>query len=90
MSTTKKINHVQGVVFDSDDPHLPVTDAILTDTRFVCDYRVDDDMIHIEADSSDGITFRGRWGWPRLHDGRNTIELTRFESKHNEIVLLGM
>jgi hypothetical protein len=84
------MNHVQGMEFHSEEPYRPVDDAILTDTRFVCDYREDDAMIHIEANSSDGITYRGRWGCPLLDDDRNTIEVTRFESKRNEIVLLGM
>ena len=82
---------MRGVVFDSEDPHRPVNDAILTDKRFVCDYREDKAvMIHIEANSSDGITYRGRWGWPLLNEDRNIVELTRFESKDMEIVMLGM
>jgi hypothetical protein len=93
MSATNKTNHVQGVIFDSSEPDTlrPVIDATLTNTRFVCDFREEDKDadIHIEADSSDGITYSGRWGWPLLDDDRNTTELTRFDSKHKEIVLLG-
>lgn len=81
----EKGDDVRGVVFDSDQPFTSLREAVLTKTKFSCSYP----DIHVEATSRDGIHYVGNWGDPVLDDAY-TVELTRFESKSKEVVLVGV
>jgi hypothetical protein len=83
-----KVEKMQGAVFDFDEPYCDVTEISLTKNRFYCKYLQGGYVYKIEVSSRDGITYRGNWGTPDLEDGF-IVELTRFESKSKEIVLLG-
>jgi len=81
---------MRGTVVDFDEPNCELTEATLTKNMFKCKYQQSGDVYRVEASSRDGITYKGNWGWPDDFRNGDTLELTRFESKNKEIVLLGM
>jgi hypothetical protein len=76
---------MQGVVFDSDEPFNDLSEIVLTKNKFSCRYL----DYHVEATSRDGVVYRGNWNHPDYDAADCPVELTRFESKTKEVVLLG-
>jgi hypothetical protein len=69
-------------------PVYQVTDAIFTGNRVSIDWDGDDKTNHLEADSTDGHTFRGHYGNNDLDDNRH-VEFTLFKSAAGELLFVG-
>jgi len=66
----------------------PVSDAIVTPTRVSIDWKDDDDLWHLEAQSVDnGTTYNGTFGSPRLLPS-NRVKIKRFVAADNSMLLL--
>ena len=75
---------LNGYGFDFQGFSFNVKDVRLTETRFVCEY----DDYHVDARSTDGVSYVGIWAEGRSSDGR-TVELKKFESMDKETILIG-
>ena len=69
-------------------PSYRVTDAVFTENRVSIDWDGDDITNHLEADSTDGHTFRGHYGNNGLDDFRH-VEFTLFTSANGELLFVG-
>ena len=75
--------------FEEIGPSAEIHGFTLTDKKFFVDYSVGNDRFFEELTSEDGVSYHGFWGKPGEHDPQKTVSLTRYESKKNEIVLIG-
>jgi hypothetical protein len=55
----------KGVIYDCLEPAYNITDAVIAKKRISIDWIEDGEPGHLEATSSDGIHFRGNYGYPR-------------------------
>jgi hypothetical protein len=66
-----------------------VTDSTLTNHHLNIDWKEGSKLGHLKADSTDGVTYEGHYGYPEL-DTFRTVTFQRQPAHHGVIVLQGV
>ncbi len=70
------------------EPAYEVTDVAITDHHVYIDWKESGKIGHLKADSTDGVTYEGHYGYPGL-DTFRTVTFQRQPAHHGVIVLQG-
>jgi hypothetical protein len=80
---------VKGSIFEWEGTgaHYQITGAAISDNRISIDWNEEGERGHLEADSADGVHFRGSYGYTQP-DPDYSFELRRFTSGQ-DVLLFG-
>jgi hypothetical protein len=72
----------------SCEPSYTVTGVVYADGRLSLDWAEGEGTGHLEATTTDGVTYVGHYGYPQLDDHR-CVRFTLVQSASGELLFLG-